>query len=196
MNIKSRKIKHSLEVNQAFESVKAILYARVWHFVRTYRLPLQECEDEATYAFLKAFNWRWSPSKAQSFSSNCQMICDFRLRSLLLEKIKNQPFATVELDDELLHDQEAPQDRAQSLELIEDCSETAKRMVALVLDPPKRLITHRGRAKALSPASLLKIVKRHMIKTGVPREQVQNAECEIRGRFQEAYSRKPELVLN
>lgn len=172
-----------MDLDEAFAGVEKLLYKLAWKCAQRYNIPFEDCRSEAYYAFVKAFNWRFDPNKkgASSFSSKCYEIATFRLRTMVINRTKAIPMS--ELNEETAG--HAPEQRSESMEMIEDLSHDAQEIIALIVDTPQHLLGWDPH----SPRQLLAKVKRYLIEhKGRRKKDVEKAHEEICIRFQEAWA--------
>lgn len=191
--LKQRKSKMQSTMNEeeAFRSVEKLLYKLAWETTEAYAIPFEEALSECYYGFVKAYNWRYDPTKGTKFSTCVCIIAKWRLRSLVIRRAESLP--TVEINEELAG--YAPPVHAESLELIDDLSEEAKAMVGLLLEPPAEIVgapkTTRGKLMPPPPvpvSSLAKRVKEYLVRRGYNKRNVDRAHVELRERFQAAWA--------
>ncbi len=161
--------------------VERMLYSMAWKTTERYGVPFEDCRSEVYYAFMKAC-WRFDPTRDAKFSSFCCFIANCRLKSLIMNRAAdNKEMPCVELNEDVIG--YAPEQRSECMEMIEDLSEDAKEIVALLLEIPKDLV-----GKRMSPRQLLRRVKQHLIEEcGKDRDAINTAHKELCRRFRSVW---------
>jgi len=102
------------------------------------------------------------------------------LKDLVIARSKD-PLTFIEIEEDLLG--EAPPERAESLDLLEELSEDAREIVEMILETPEELI-----GVVMTPRRLLHRVKDYMVaRKGKSRNQVNLAVDEITIKFRQAW---------
>lgn len=177
-----------MDPEEAFALVERLLYRIAHDTSKWYLIPLDECLSECFFAFVKAFNWRWDPDKGTKFSTTVHTIAKWRMKNLVLSRIeeRRRRECMLELTDET--DLLAPPIKDESLEhlesLVDDMSETAKELFALLIKTPEELIGKRE----VSPRRLLEKVTAHLESKGIPRKELRYAQREIKAQFTRAWA--------
>jgi hypothetical protein len=154
------KLKHKLDINRAYEDVEKLMQKLAWTWHKRYGVEYDLCISECHVAFVKAFR-RYDPKhpgRAQ-FSTVVQMICQFRLRRLIMDRCGEIPFVPLEDWTEGAH--YAPEMRSESLALVQDLSEDAKEIVSLIFEMPGDL---RGFRRPMEPKEYLARIKEYLVK--------------------------------
>jgi hypothetical protein len=154
------KLKHRLNIDRAYEDVEKLMHGLALRWHRRYSVPLEECRSECHVAFCKAFR-RYDPNhkSGAQFSTVVQMICQFRLRRLIMDRCKAIPFVPLEEWTEGAH--YAPEARSESLALVQDLSDDAKEIVSLLFEMPGDL---KGFRRPMEPKEYLKRIKEYLVK--------------------------------
>lgn len=171
---------NNMDANQLYAEVEKMLYKLAWQTSKTYGIPFEVCRSECDYAFVKALNWRYDPSKGTKFSTCVHTIARWRLKNLVRGRMEEAP--TIEIEEGLLG--AAPPTRAESLELIDDLSHDAKEILSLLLETPKEIL---GQAP-IPVHHLVKRVKDYLVQQGRAKRDVDRAHKELQTRFKEAWT--------
>jgi len=172
--------KLKMDPELAFEEVKDMLYKLAWTTHYTHGLPFETCKSECYFAFVKAYNWRYDPTKGTKFSTCVYGIAKWRMRNLIRERMSEIPM--LEINEEVAG--AAPPERSESLELIDDLSADAKEIIQLILETPAEILGH----SPVPISHLLGRIKAYLEKRGRPRRALNEAHREIQQRFQEAWA--------
>lgn len=160
-----------------FPQVEKMLYKLAWKFANQYPVTFEEAKSEAYFAFMLACQ-NYNPKKGK-FSTWCYFSVWCKLKDMVM-KGASDPLTFVEIKEELLG--EAPPEKAESLDMVEDLSEDAREIISLIVETPQEILN-----EVSSPKTLLKRVKSFLVQMGRSIEAVDRADREIRQRFQAAW---------
>jgi len=162
-----------------FPKVEKMLYTLAWRTANTYPVSFEEARSEACYAFMRACQ-DYKSERGQKFSSWAYYWAWTKLKDLVIARSKD-PLTFIEIEEDLLG--EAPPERAESLDLLEELSEDAREIVEMILETPEELI-----GVVMTPRRLLHRVKDYMVaRKGKSRNQVNLAVDEITIKFRQAW---------
>lgn len=167
-----------------YPKVKDTIFKLAWKFAQQHPYPSEEQAFEeyrsiGYWAFMNACR-DFKPDRKMKFNSWVYQWCWDLMKNHVMAASKAPTF--LEVNEEILG--EAPSLRVESLELIEDLSEDARTMVALIIETPKDLLGD----GPLSIRQLMKKVKEHMVRNGTPASVVNKAHLELKSRFAEAWA--------
>lgn len=165
----------TIDPTEEFPKVENMLYQLAWKTAQAYPVPFEEARSEAYYAFMRACA-DFKPDRGSKFSSWCYFWVWTHLKTFVTKRTVD-PLVFIEVKESLLG--EAPPERSEALEMLEDLSEDAKEIITLLIETPRELI-----GLAMTPKQLLKKVKEHLVAKGKARDRVDRAAEEIRLRLQ------------
>lgn len=145
----------------------------------THGLDYDECLRECYWAFVKAVNWRWDPTKGTKLSTTVYTIAKWRLKNL--KRARDMAIPTLELNEEIAT---APPLRAESLELIDDLSADAREILDLILETPGEVL---GRSP-VPVRHLVKRIKEYLSKKGRDQRALESAHRELQECFRTAWA--------
>lgn len=166
---------------KVYPEVENLLIKLAANTMRVYGIPFDDCMSECNYAFVKAANWRFDPTKGAKFTTQVATIAKWRLKSLVIARMQEAP--TVEIDEEKAGF--VPEVRSETLEAIEDLSEDAREIIALIVESPAELL---GQVTTRNVLKRVKTYLRKRRKSPFSRDQITRAEEEIQTRFQQLWA--------
>lgn len=173
-----------VDPDTAFPQVEKMIYDLCWKFSGTYPITFEECKSEAYYAFVKSC-YDFKPERKMKFSTWCYYWVWCKLKDLVTFRSKD-PMCFVEMnDDHVSLFGEAPPQRSESLEMIDDLSDDAKEIINLLIETPAEIL---GGA-SIPAKQLLVRVKRYLEEhAGRSRKDLDKAHREIELRFREQWA--------
>jgi len=171
---------HKVDMDAAYTEVEKMLFSLSWRYHQLYGIEFDECMSECNWAFVKALNWRYDPSKGTKFSSQVHTIANWRLRSLVRERTRAVPL--LEINEETAGF--AREDRSPCMEILDGLSEDARVIVALLLSTPADL-----KKEVRTPLQMLANVRDNLVRRGqMERDEFNRATEELRTQFRLAWS--------
>lgn len=169
------------ETETLFAQVEKMLYKLAWDHAKAHNLDFNECLSECHWAFVRALNGKYDPSRGTKFSTYVHFLARCRLMSLNMDKRRQVVYD--ELEEELCG--YAPPETTEVHDIISELSSDAQTMAALLLEAPQELL---GELADLSPKRLLSVVKTYLRDIGHTRASVNRTQQELKTALQLAWA--------
>lgn len=180
------KLKHNMDIDTAYKDVEKLINKLAWKWHEKYFIEFEECKSECHVAFVTAFR-RFNPKRegGAKFSTLVQMICQFRLRRVVMNRVRGPKWVALEEWTEGANTI-ATEICSESLLLCNNLSEDAKEIVSLLFEMPADL---RGFRKPMEPNEYLMRIKEYLVKKrGRNPVTLCMAHAEIKNRLRAAWA--------
>lgn len=180
------KLKHNMDIDATYKDVEKLINKLAWRWHEKYFVDFDDCKSECHVAFLTAFR-RFDPKRkgGAKFSTLVQMICQFRLRRMIMERVQGPRWVALEEWTEGANTI-ATEIRSESLALCHDLSDDAKEIVSLIFEMPGDL---KGFRRPMEPKDYLMRIREYLVKKRGRKEyRVNRATTEIRQTLRAAWA--------
>ncbi len=161
------------EKNKRLAESERLLSGLAWKTAQRYGLEFNEVLSEAHWSFMKACD-QFEPKRGTKFTTFLTMRTSWDLTRWITNRAKIP--VSVQINEEIV--EFAPEVYSESLEASDLLSPNAKRLVHLILNPPKAVALRAPTAK-----QLLRAAKEELIKEGLTPRQAMEAHLEAREFF-------------
>lgn len=173
--------KNNINPDEMLPTVEKMLFNLAWKCANAYPVTFEEARSEAYYAFMCACR-DYDPTRGSKFSTWCYFWTWTHLKTFITKRTVD-PLSFFDIDEELVG--AAPPQRSESLDMIEDLSEDAREIIALIIETPHEIL----RGTPIPAKHLLTRVKAYLVaKRGKDRRKLDQASEEIKIRFRAAWA--------